>query len=178
MFFQIMKGDNFMKGLKFIIISAFLIAIFIMSVGYSLLSTELDITGTAKIVGKWDVKISNVEVKNSSIKKELIMPNFTNNSITFDVELNEPGDFITYLVTITNSGTIDAVLNNFIFFADEVNGSSEILFKTTEVDKNLDVGQSTSFEITITYNKNSEEIPQVNTKTITGIIEYVQKQEI
>ena len=42
--------------------------------------------------------------------------------------------------------------------------------------KNLNAGDSTTFNIMVTYVKDTESIPSVKTKTLVGIIQYVQKE--
>ena len=60
--------------------------------------------------------------------------------------------------------------------SDEENGSSAIKYSTTEMAKTLNAGEETTCIVTIQYNKNSTEVPSIKTKTLTGIIEYVQEQ--
>ncbi len=161
-----------MRKTKNIIIGALLIVILIMGVGYSTFVTNLNINGQAEITGEWDVKITNIEVKNVSQGSDAGTPEFTNTSATFKAKLNKPGDVITYLITIKNAGTIDAKLANIIFKSDENNA---IIYKTSEIETELNAKEETTLTITITYNKEITEIPQNTTNTITGIIEYVQK---
>ena len=55
-----------MKRNKNIIIMALLLAITIMAVGYSAFATQLTINGTAEIVGKWNIMITNIETQDVS----------------------------------------------------------------------------------------------------------------
>ncbi len=151
-----------------------LIALLIMSVGYSLFSTNLNLNGTAEIVGEWNVKITNIEV--SSIKGNCNPgnPTYTNTSATFNLKLYQPGDEVIYLITIENQGTIDAKLANVVFKTDE-KGSDSILYETSELSKELKAGSKTSFTVKVSYSSDTEENQEVKTNSITGIIEYVQK---
>ena len=163
-----------MKNTKNIIIGALFIVIFLMAVGYSAFATQLTLNGTAEITGVWDVKITNIETKEMSDGCDAGDPEFTNTTATFNAKLNKPGDSITYVVTIENKGTIDATLDGVIFKSDE-NGSEEINYTTTNLASTLNAGELTTVEITVTYKSTAEEIPEVKTKTITGIIKYAQK---
>ncbi len=164
-----------MKNNKNIIIISLLIVILAMAVGYSAFATQLTINGTAEIVGEWDVKITNIDVQNVSSGCDYGEPQYTNTSATFAAKLKNPGDSVTYVVTVKNAGTINAVLNNVIFTPDDIDGSSAIIYTTTEPDEHLPAGGETTFTVTVKYDEKSTEVPSVKTKTITGIVEYVQE---
>ena len=161
------------KTSNFIIISL-IIAILSMAIGYSAFASQLKVNGTAEIVGEWNVKIVSIEAQDVSEGCDIGTPQYTNTSATFNAKLIKPGDSITYLVTIENAGTIDAVLDNIIFKEDE-NGSSAIKYEASEIDEMLESGEKTTVAIKIEYDLETNEIPSIKTKTITGIIEYVQK---
>ena len=148
-----------MKNSKNIIIIALLTVIVIMAVGYSEFATQLTINGTAQIIGEWNAGT----------------PEFTVTSATFNAELSRPGDKIVYEITIENAGTINATLQSATFTTDEENGSPAIKYETTQPAQTLNSGETTTFTVTVMYDENIEQVPEVTTKTITGIIEYVQK---
>ncbi len=157
-----------------IIIIIFLIVIFLMSVGYASFATELKVYGVAEIKGTWDVEITNIKILSSKGTSTSEPPQFENTSAIFYPLLNKPGDTIIYEITITNKGSIDAVLSSADFEIDE-NGSPAILVETTSPSQELKAKDSTSFTVTITYDENVTEEPAVKTQLITGNITYVQK---
>ena len=160
---------------KLIILISFLITIVLMTVGYSTFATDFTINGTTEITGEWDVRITNITATQVSDDCDAGTPTFTKDSINFSAKLNKPGDEIIYEVTIENLGTIDAELQT-IIFTEEIDGIEEINYTTSELKKDLNAGDSTTFNIIVTYVKNSESVPDVKTKTLTGIIQYVQKE--
>lgn len=164
-----------MKNTKNIIIGTLLLAVLVMAVGYSAFATQLDLNGTAQITGVWDVKITNIEAQDVSEGADYGEPEFTNTSATFDATLVKPGDSITYVITIQNAGTIDAVLDSATFKEDSEKGSPAIIYTTTEPIRELNAGEETTFTVKVSYDSNTTEVPSIKTKTITGIIEYVQK---
>ncbi len=145
-----------------------------MAVAYSAFATQLNLNGTAEIVGEWNVRIKSIQVQNISEGCDAGEPQYTNTSATFNAKLVKPGDSITYLITIENAGNIDATLNN-IVFKEQEDGSEAIKFTTTEVSHILEAGNQTTLNVKIEYDSKTTEIPSIKTKTITGIIEYVQK---
>ncbi len=165
------------KNKILIIILFFLATIILMSVGYSSFATDFTINGVAEITGEWDVRITNITASYVPDGCDAGTPTFTNDSINFSAKLNKPGDEIIYEVTIENLGTIDAELQT-IIFTEEIDGIEEINYTTSELKKDLNVGDSTTFNIIVTYVKNTNKIPDVKTKTLMGIIQYVQKENI
>ncbi len=163
-----------MKNNKNIIIGTLLVVILIMAVGYSAFATQLTLNGTAEIIGNWDIRITSITAQDVSQNCDPGEPQFTNTTVTFNAKLVKPGDYITYLVMIENYGTFDATLQNFKFTPEE-KGSSAIIYTTSEPNNLLPAGEQTCFLLKVMYDENSKEVPEVKTRTITGIIEYVQK---
>lgn len=162
-----------MKNSRNIIIATLLIVILLMAVGYSAFATQLTLNGTAEIIGQWDVKIAGITIKELSDGVDGGTPQFTNTSVTFNAKLVKPGDSITYEITIENAGTIDAKLSKVTFTA-EAEGSEAIIYTNTEPAQNLAAGEQTTFSVTIEFDQDTTAIPEVKTRQITGIVEYVQ----
>ena len=163
-----------MKKSKNIIITIIVAVIILMAVAYSSFATQLKINGTAEIIGEWNIKITNVEVEYASDGCSGGEPKYTVSTASFDAKLNKPGDKVIYKISIKNAGTINATLNSVTFTPDNVNGSPAINYSYTEPAKILNSGEETSLTVTATYDEQAEEVPEIKTKTITGIIEYVQ----
>ena len=164
-----------MGNTKNIIIATLIAIILLMAVGYSAFATQLTINGTAQIIGEWNVKITNIQIQNISEGCNGGTPEYTNTTATLNGELIKPGDSITYEITIQNAGTIDAKLSKIKLTADDINGSPALKYTNTEPATNLAAGEQTTFTITVVYDADTTEVPEIKTKTITGIIEYVQK---
>ena len=170
------KGMNLkVKNKRNIIIGALLIIIALMTVGYSAFATQLNINGTAEIVGEWDVRITNIVAQEVSEGCDAGTPEYTNTTATFDAKLQKPGDVVSYVITIENKGTIDAKLDSITFTPDEENGSPAIIYTNTSPSDTLNAGSETTLTVTAKYDEKAETIPEIKTKQITGVIEYVQK---
>ena len=164
-----------MKNKKNMLIIVLMIVIILMAVAYSEFATQLKINGDAEITGEWDVKIIGIEAQDISEGCEAGKPEFTNTSATFNAKLQKPGDKISYLITIKNAGTIDATLESEKFTSDEERGSSAIIYSNTSPSEILLAGQQTTITVTVAYDESVTEVPEIKTKSIIGIIEYVQK---
>lgn len=163
-----------MKNKKYFIIFILLLAISIMSFGYAMLTTKIYIVGTANIEGIWDIRITNVKILSTSNNLKTSLPTYNNTYINFNTELTKPGDEIKYQVTIANQGNIKAQLNNVLFKSEVNDEECSIIFETSEIAKYLDVGEETTFIITIKYDDKITDNPQITTNKLTGFIEYVQ----
>ena len=161
---------------KNIIICALVIVVLVMAVGYSTFATQLTINGVAEITGEWDVRITGVEAQNVSNDCNAGEPTFTNTTVNFNAELAKPGDSIDYLITIKNEGNLDAHLDDIVFLADETNGSPAIKFSTTNLASDLLAGETTTLTVKVKYDQNYTEVPSIKTKSIMGIINYVQER--
>ena len=58
----------------------------------------------------------------------------------------------------------------------QVDGSEAINYEYTEPEKNLTAGSSTTFTVTVTYDSSVTEMPDVLTRSATGIVEYSQAE--
>ena len=107
-----MKRLNFNRKNLYIILCIVLISVFSLSIAYAALSVTLNITGTAQVMdASWDVHFANVKVNPASVP---ITPQILNNQITFNANLEEPGDFYKFTVDIVNDGSIDAMIDTII----------------------------------------------------------------
>lgn len=172
-----------MKNKKGIVICALLVAIVAMAVGYATLSQELTITGTANIDAAWNVKITGI-TEGTLVNAETVETDSSVTSATFEVNLSEPGASATYNVAIENAGSIDAVLES-IDGVDAANSAAptDITFEVTGVQVGDTLGADGSANdtataiVTVTWNAESEEIPEVKSKTATITLNYVQATE-
>ena len=109
------------KNTNLIIIKILCILIITMTVGFALFNQELNISGTSNIDSTWKIEITNIESKDvvgNAVNKET--PSYNATTAYFNVGLTQPGDSITYNMEITNSGTLDAIVESIIIDKDKV----------------------------------------------------------
>lgn len=86
---------------------------FFMSVAYASLSFQLNISGSTKVSGsRWSVEITELDLLNITGAAKSLSADFTLNSVSFETELQNPGDSITYKVVVKNKGSLDAILQS------------------------------------------------------------------
>ena len=104
----------------------------IMGVGYAAFATQLKINGTANIDSNWNVRITNIQSSVlSGSASDAQTPSYTDTTATFKTNLVSPGDSMKYDITVSNEGSIDAVLESI-----EVNtGENDaITFETSGIE--------------------------------------------
>lgn len=176
------------RNKKTFTIIALAVAILLIGIGYAALQQNLIINGTANIGdAKWDVKITNIEATSlngaSLVEEEGVTnPSFTDTSATFNVDLEYPGASAEFAVTVTNAGSIDAILNS-ITGVEAANSAApvEVQFEVTGVTEKvttIDAGATNTVNVKVTWVSNGAEggdtIPETPSKTATITLNYVQ----
>lgn len=159
------------------IIITFLVAIIcIMAISYAAFSQTLNITGSATIDSNWNIKITSVTTKNIlGHATKAFEPIVSDTAVTFKTNLKYPGDSMTYEVTISNEGTVDAKVDS-IEITDSKNPA--ITFTTTGINENdlLEAGQKQIYNVIVTYNDNITSQPSELSATLTVKLNYVQNK--
>lgn len=155
------------KNKKKLIIIALFVVTLGMGIGYSILSNQLKIEGTATVKTDFDVAITGIEKFDNlgtdwqvgfgasgdhnadRTVTEIEVPSFTSNTAKFNVRLGLDSS-ITYLVTIENKGNIAAIFDA----ADIIKSGSNDIKLTTPVDVEnvvLSSGDSIKYIVTLSY---------------------------
>ena len=146
----------------------------VMVAGYAAFRTQLTINGTSNISSEWKVLITDIQ---SSVLKgnatDAETPSHTDTTATFKTNLVSPGDSMQYTVTVENQGSIDAVLKT-IQKSDSNNNA--IIFEITGIEQGdtLKAHETTTFNVTVTYNRDVTTQPDNLTSDLTITLNYVQ----
>ena len=146
----------------------------VMAAGYAAFRTQLTINGTSNISSEWKVLITDIQ---SSVLKgnatDAETPSHTDTTATFKTNLVSPGDSMQYTVTVENQGSIDAVLKT-IQKSDSNNNA--IIFEITGIEQGdtLKAHETTTFNVTVTYNRDVTTQPDNLTSDLTITLNYVQ----
>ena len=164
-----------MENKKKIMIGILSVLVCIMAVGYALLAQELTINGSASIDSTWRVEITNItskDVVGDAINK--VDPSYTATTANFSAGFTQPGDSITYDITVTNKGTLDAVVESI-----NVNkGDNPAITYTTSGlkrgDKLAKNNGTNTLTIKVDYDSSVTTQPTSTTNNITVTINYQQ----
>ncbi len=101
-----------------------------ISLGYSLLSSNLNISGTTGLSNNtWNIHWSNLAVTNGSVTGTQVTTPATiktgNTEVEYSITLSTPGDFYEFTVDAVNEGSIDAMIESFSNKTYESNGTTE-----------------------------------------------------
>ena len=183
--------NNKKKNIVFVL----LLLIVGLSIGYSLLSTNLQINGSSKIKGSsWDIHFENVVVNTDSVAlttgdvAATIQSSTT--EVSYTVTLNKPGDFYEFTVDAVNAGSVDgmidsvtsklndAVITTLPAYLDySVSYSDGVAISPNQY---LKAGKSETYKVRVEFKKdieNSELPTTAQTLTFHFEVVYVQADE-
>ena len=159
---------------KRIIILILILSVFLIPTCYAILKTDIIVGGSAKITGNWDVKIKDITLTSICDGCTASNPNFSDIHSSFDVSLVKPGDSVTYEITIENTGNIDAVFDTIDIKTE--NQENQVLQITTSPATPVLAANSTwLIYLTIHYDENATNLPDISTINFTCDIRYIQK---
>ncbi len=158
-----------------IIIGSLCAVVLLMVVGYAAFATQLNITGTGKITSNWNILITDIQTKNivGSASNASDPTGKGTLTATFKTNLVSPGDSIEYDITVSNQGTLNAVLEK-ITLSDSNNPA--IKFTTsglTEGDA-LNAGDSKVLTVKVEYSNSVTSQPDNLKSELTITLDYVQ----
>lgn len=117
------KRDNKAKYL--------LILLLLIAVGYAAIATTLKINGTSTIKSaKWDVYWENPQVLSGSVTSTAPTLSESDTKATFNVTLNEPGDYYEFTIDAVNNGSLDAKIDTNGIVKQVKNASGEVVTPT------------------------------------------------
>jgi hypothetical protein len=146
-----------------------------MALGYALLAQELTIKGRASIDSRWKVEITDINSKDiigDAVNK--VDPSYTATTASFSVGFTQPGDSITYDITVTNKGTLDAVVENITV---NKGNNSAIKYTTSGLkrgDKITKNNGTNTLTVKVDYDSSVTSQPASTTNNITVTINYQQ----
>ena len=165
------------------------IALVFMGIGFALLQASLNITGTATSSGTFDVKITNVAL--DTTKKtagaldttEAPGANYAVTEQTLSATFSEPGDYITWTLTVTNRGTIEAAFTLDAEPQEDINGAYKLSCNAEE-GTILAPSATTTFQCEMSFDKNRTltaqefaQLPKGTNVTMTVSVTAVQSSE-
>ncbi|MCI9585334.1 MAG: DUF11 domain-containing protein [Bacilli bacterium] len=158
-----------------IIIGSLCAVVLLMVVGYAAFQSVLNITGTSKVSSNWNILITDIQTKNivggaSNAEEPTGKGTLT---ATFNTNLVSPGDSLEYDITVTNSGSLNAVLEK-ITVSDSNNPA--IKFTTTGIKEGdlLNAGGTAVLTVKVEYDNNVTTQPDNLKSELTVTLDYVQ----
>ena len=165
---------------KFMIASLCIAAFLTLGIGYAILTTELNISGTAQITSNWKILFTSVEEKEmtNAITNTKDISGLT--TLTLDVQLQQPGASATYDVVVENQGDLDAMLTA-INGVDEANNNAPLPIKVElqniKVNDGLLAGEKKTFQVRVYWDASVDFSETNMSKEIEITLVYEQRDE-
>ena len=171
-----------MKNKKQRKILLYLLVVLGLTIGFALLSTTLKINGTASIKSNnWDIHWDSSSISVNQDSVDTTLPTVSkgesdNDTVSFNVELNLPGDFYEFEIDAVNSGSIDGALDT---ITTKVYNSSDEELKTEDIPEYLkysvtyddgtpttgDIlkhGESKTYKVRVEFDRSWEQVPSTD----------------
>ena len=165
---------------RFMIASLCIAAFLTLGIGYAILTTELNISGTAQITSNWKILFTSVEEKEmtNAITNTKDISGLT--TLTLDVQLQQPGASATYDVVVENQGDLDAMLTA-INGVDEANNNAPLPIKVElqniKVNDGLLAGDKKTFQVRVYWDASVDFSETNMSKEIEITLVYEQRDE-
>ena len=89
-----------------------IIMILVVSIGYAILSSNLNIVGSSQISAPtWDIHWENVQVKTGSVSAQTPTIDTNKTTVNYTVTFTIPGEYYEFTVYAVNAGTIDGMVS-------------------------------------------------------------------
>ena len=174
---------------KYSLILSFVIIVFLFSIGYAAIRTDLSINGTSYLSSaSWDVHFDNIQTIENSVTPSTAPTISNNTSISFAVTLEEPGDFYGFTADVVNGGSIDAMIDSFVMTPTLTSTQAKYLeYVVTYSDgiqiankQKLDAGVTETIKVLFRYKTSDDknDYPtEDQTFTMNVTLNYVQQED-
>ena len=165
-----------------------IIIILVVSIGYAILSTNLNILGSSQISAPtWDIHWENVSVKSGSVSAQTPTIDTNKTTVNYSVTLTIPGEYFEFTVDAVNAGTIDgmvSVVSNKLNNVEITTLPNYLEYKVSYEDgvdiapnHLLEAGTNEKYKVHVGYKKdiNVSDIPATaQTLNLSFSVTYVQ----
>ena len=168
-----------------------IIMILVVSIGYAILSSNLNIVGSSQISAPtWDIHWENVQVSSGSVTASTPAIDTAKTTVSYSVTLNLPGDYFEFTVDAKNAGTIDGMISA---VSSKLNGTeittipNYLEYSVTYSDgiaiQNnhlLEAGKSETYKVRVGYKKDisATDLPSTEqTLNLSFSVTYVQADD-
>ena len=169
-----------MKNYKKIVFGVLLLAVVCVTVGFAALTTTLNINGTTTAKSNsWNVTFANV-AKEAGVTAKT-KPTISGTTLSYAVDLNQPGEYYEFEVDVKNTGSIPAKLSA----TPTITGTSSYLTHEvtyndgTEIKANdtLSAGGTVTLKVRVEYKSDltADTLPTEDAPTtFTVALNYIQ----
>lgn len=178
------------KDKKNLLIAGLLVTVLVMSVGFALLSSQLEVEATGTIAGDWAVKFRSGSLTQTNITDGVtdVTAELDTNGlkVTLDATFEKPGDSLSYRVMVENTGTISAYLKDVTAEGLDTNTSAiKLSYKVSDKTETTEYARGSIVGTTLTEDTEPSEIATIvkkngeliDTNYLDITLEYLETSE-
>ena len=177
------------------LIGALLAVVFVMAVGYAAFAQQLTINGSAEINSSWDISFDQSKTTGPGVVDAvagLSGATAPTGKITYSdghnanvsATLNQPGDTVTFTLTIQNNGTISADLQEPVVTMDADEESAALVARKGNIQFTVTpaspttIGSSETATMTVKaeFIASAESVGTTTSASVTITVDAVQSQ--
>ncbi|MDO4995845.1 MAG: glycine rich domain-containing protein [Bacilli bacterium] len=160
-----------------------LIILLFLSIGFAILSSNLSIGSSIAISNaSFDVHFEDVSIYNTNINNPSVpVINSDGDTVTMNIDLDKPGDYVQISFYVVNSGTIDAELSEIIPTTLTSSESNYLVYSyqylyhgNINVGDMLRPGQKQAIIVTYQYKYDIDNFINIDSKDISLSLKYIQ----
>ena len=136
------------RSYKNTVIAVLLACILTMAIGYAVLNTRLNISGTSKITSDFNIQVTGISEFGVSGLASTTNMDFTPTSATYSANIQAPGDEAAYEIVIENKGSIPGYVMLEQFEGYDKYDDGKIRVGVIFTSKNQFTGNFSSLQIT------------------------------
>lgn len=112
-----------------------------LGLGYALISTTLEIDGTANVQDSvWDIHLDNIHILEGSVTATTAPTISDNTTVSFAATLENPGDYYRFTVDVVNAGTMNAMIDSITILPTLTADESNYFSYTVTYDDGVEIG--------------------------------------
>ena len=186
------------RKIKILSLVALIVAVLGLGVAFAALSSQLTINGSAKAqAGSWNIHFSKTldMPTQTTGDASFTEPTLSDTSILgFKATVTKPGDSVTYYFDIVNSGTVDALVDDYVFRSGYLDCSGKRVSDHPECklydfnsDGSVNASDSSVWRVSIKYGlyytdnnkeiKSGDTISAGETKHAKLVVEYLSSSK-
>ena len=175
------------------LIGALLAVVFVMAVGYAAFAQQLNINGTATITSTWDIAFDQTKTSGAGVVDAVAglsgaqaptgsISYSDGHNATLSAQLNQPGDTVTFTLTIENNGNISADLQTPVVQMDGDESDEPLIAKkgniqftvTSPTPTTIDESDTATMTVKAEFISSAETVGTTNSASVNITVDAVQ----
>ncbi len=155
------------KNIQILVIAVLTFVVLFMSIGFASYTSKLNINGNVSVgASKWSIHFVDSTYTESAGSIAASSTSITNTSVSYTINLVNPGDFYEFTINVINDGTFDANLTAITMSALTPEQQAHLVYKITYNDVEY-TSSASGLSVALPYASGT------NTKSVKVRVEYL-----